>query len=632
MKRSLPRSLLHVWALTYFYVILEWLFFVTKTSFLSKFSLFEQVLILLTAALPFLGAATLIYLGLLSLSKILPKKITEAVGSRGVLIEYGVSALLATTIVLLWFDNLAYELFSQGIVRTEGHQVFLCALVVFSSSYFIWRRISSGAIKSTHKWDKAATVVLATLTLSIALLVSLNLYRLNSNAKNSNFVAEKLPNILFFATDGLDADRLHLYGSKRKVTPNLDMLAEYSLVMQVAVSNSGKSTGSTTSMLTGALPTTNKVIFPPHALIGKDSFQHLPSILRSIGYSTVQEATRYYVDSADINMRDAFDSSNGREIEKFWASDLSVDAKSFLSPATMLFERLKKRAFDRYNHILGIKRMVPDYEVMMSPKIAKVYGISDKSRINRTIEFIKNTDKPFMAHVHLMGTHCCRFHPKKRFFSLKHKKLNKQNRLEFVDDTIMETDVLFGRLIDSLKSMGKFENTIIVYTSDHNLYWATGKKIPFLIKFPNSEFAGSINSTTQLLDVSPTLLDFVGIDKPSWMEGDSLIDKDKQIDPLRHIFTIDKIGTKRLRGAKQKLSVLVGSGAPTYGLNSMGLFVCNRRYLLEFESGEVVADELVGHPKPCNIEDLPTNAEAKKIILDHLSARSIYPPQKKVTL
>ena len=45
-----------------------------------------------------------------------------------------------------------------------------------------------------------------------------------------------------------------------------------------------------------------------------------------------------------------------------------------------------------------------------------------------------------------------------------------------------------------------------------------------------------MKSNVQLLDLAPTLLDYLGIDKPDWMEGDSVLREEP--DRLRRIVSV----------------------------------------------------------------------------------------------
>jgi len=115
----------------------------------------------------------------------------------------------------------------------------------------------------------------------------------------------------------------------------------------------------------------------------------------------------------------------------------------------------------------------------------------------------------------------------------------RQNVIGLYDGEIRYTDeMLIKPLIEKLKKMNLYDQTMIIFTSDHgeefydhgawdhghNLYDET-LKVPLTIKFPESKFRGKkIESITRLIDVLPTVLEeldvnFSGLE----IEGQSLI-------------------------------------------------------------------------------------------------------------
>jgi N-sulfoglucosamine sulfohydrolase len=74
-----------------------------------------------------------------------------------------------------------------------------------------------------------------------------------------------------------------------------------------------------------------------------------------------------------------------------------------------------------------------------------------------------------------------------------------------------------GRLIEILKKNGKYENTLILYTSDHGMAFSGGKttvyegglRVPFVVRNPYAKKRGHTNqSMISFIDITPTLLDF----------------------------------------------------------------------------------------------------------------------------
>ncbi|MCK4889001.1 MAG: sulfatase-like hydrolase/transferase, partial [Candidatus Aminicenantes bacterium] len=98
-------------------------------------------------------------------------------------------------------------------------------------------------------------------------------------------------------------------------------------------------------------------------------------------------------------------------------------------------------------------------------------------------------------------------------------------------------DHWFGYFIDALKKSGMYENSMIIFLSDHgeeffdhgtwghgnNLYNET-IRIPLLMKFPSGEYKGRrINQNCSIIDILPTILDYLDISYESDTDGISLL-------------------------------------------------------------------------------------------------------------
>ena len=102
-----------------------------------------------------------------------------------------------------------------------------------------------------------------------------------------------------------------------------------------------------------------------------------------------------------------------------------------------------------------------------------------------------------------------------------------------------EVDHHIGRLIGWLKDHGQYDNTLIIFTSDHGDpagdYWLANQgswhdyqsHLPMVIRDPAPEaraFDGTrVSALTESIDLVPTLLDYVGIEQPTELDGDSLM-------------------------------------------------------------------------------------------------------------
>ena len=101
---------------------------------------------------------------------------------------------------------------------------------------------------------------------------------------------------------------------------------------------------------------------------------------------------------------------------------------------------------------------------------------------------------------------------------------------------IAEVDDQLGRIWQALKDAGAWENTLVVFTSDHaemaGDHWTLGKggffdgsyHIPLVIRDPASAAAGGVvDDFTSAADIFPTLCQRLGIDAKNGLDGRSLM-------------------------------------------------------------------------------------------------------------
>ena len=120
------------------------------------------------------------------------------------------------------------------------------------------------------------------------------------------------PNILLITGDGINASHTSLYGYERDTTPTLKALAATSLVAENAFPNSSNTMSGLLSIYTSKYPTQTRVLYAPDILKNADAYQHMPGILKSLGYYSAQFTHAYFADAYSMNMLSAFDIANGR--------------------------------------------------------------------------------------------------------------------------------------------------------------------------------------------------------------------------------------------------------------------------------------------------------------------------------
>jgi arylsulfatase A-like enzyme len=608
MQNRFVASLARTVLVAFTFVFLEWLFLATKPSFLGTWPFAERVLALFTGAIPFVLAALAAAIVMLLPAWIALRTGHERLG-RGLLRL--VPSLVLAAIVLMLVDNFTYTMTGWGIVRTTTataalYWVFLLVLVVV----LLRRKPSTGKAQA---WLAAVLLLACGLALAWSLHAGPGLVAANAGQAHPG---GRLPNIILFASDGVNADQMSAYGYKRKTTPNLDRYLDRAMVADNAFTNSAWTTGSLTSMLTGKYPTTTKVLYPPYTLEGGDAYQSLPRMLRGLGYRNLQETVRYYGDGPDLNMEEAFDQANGRAVDATPPGRFALALQKASQFAGNTWHRLSERVLQ----LARVRQMEDPHAQVAEPTApGKVHGTSDAQRMQRVAAFIQQGPQPFFIHIHLLGTHCCTYPLERRVFSKGEFPSKKARNKAELDDAILESDRLFGEMMDLLERRGLLENTIVVYTSDHNTNWEVRARTPLVFLFPGGAHKGHVGGNSQLLDVAPTLLDYLQLDVPGWMEGQSLLDGG--FGSNRPVYSIYRLGRAHFRtGYNDRVGRVEDVGPPTYGLRSAGMVVCNRWYIMQLEDRDVISGKMDHYRGKCAARP-PSRDQAAGMISQHLLDR-----------
>lgn len=592
----------------YFYVFMEWLFFVTKPSFMDVIETGQKIEILLFSALFLILVCLPVLLLLFGLS-LLPRlsSIWLAFLYAGGLIPAGI--LAATSLLLV--DNFTYTLFQFGVVTSQGWlrgfygEIFLAVFVLWCG--WVLRRI-----KPNRESAKANRPLMTQSLLGVGVIVIASalalpkidfIGRLNDEGPAGSVT--KRPNILLLGSDGVNTSNMSVYGYERDTTPNLRALAKSSLVAENAFTNSANTSGSIISMLTGKLPTNTRVIYPPDILRNFDAYQHLPGILRSLGYRNIEISIAHYIDAYTLNLRDGFDIVNERSLDQagfhaFAQIGAFEDTGYFLS---ILAERIS----DRILHIFFLREMTNPYQEVTTNQ----FNTSDQKRVRKLIDYVRESDQPVFIHVHLMDTHGAKFTVEKQVFSSGQTQ-DTGWMTDFYDDAILQFDDYVGSMWSELTKMGELEDTIIIVYSDHAQQYETDQSVPLIIRFPHGEFAGRIRNNVQNIDIAPTILDYMGQPVPNWMEGQSLLAGEP--DPMRPIFstgvtygTVDDNGYWTID--------IEGIEPPFYQFGYLRAIVCQKWYRINLRDFIWEEGEVVGHSAPCGGEISP---DAKSVQIEIL--------------
>lgn len=300
--------------------------------------------------------------------------------------------------------------------------------------------------------------------------------------------------IILYVMDSLRPDFLSCYGHRRETSPNIDSLAQDGVVFLNAFAQSTWTRASAASILTSLYPSVHGVLtLQDHFNSELDTLQgHLHSRgFETLAFTTMKNISPYF--------------GYHQGFEEF----------------VEVYENQEVR-----------KKRTLRIEVTNIP-------ISTSEDINQCLlPFLeRKADNNVFLFVWSLDTHDPYFHrdPGLAMFSEPSEEILWADRVVnmhgegeilrlqgLYEDMIRHNDHHIGVLIDKLKSLGLFEETLFIITGDHgesfgehgvNSHGGTPYDevihIPLIIKFPAGMYRARISELVQHIDIGPTILDFV---------------------------------------------------------------------------------------------------------------------------
>src|SRR5712692_3744522 len=290
-------------------------------------------------------------------------------------------------------------------------------------------------------------------------------------------------NIILITLDTTRADRIGFLGSKRGLTPNLDILARQGVVFLRACAHVPLTTPSHATILTGTYPQFNHVgdLGTPLA----KELPYLPDVLRKRGYRTAA-----FVGSQVLDPK-------------------GVGAPGF------------DRGFDTYDAGFHSRRSGED----------RYHSVERRAEVvvNHAVAWLsQHSGGPFFLWVHLYDPHDPYDAP---------EPFKTQHAASPYDGEIAYADFAVGKLLKVLRSRTLYDPALIAVVADHGeAFGEHGERshgfflydetlhVPLLIKLPGERLAGRrIEARVGLVDLAPTILREVGLDVPAAMQGTSLL-------------------------------------------------------------------------------------------------------------
>lgn len=386
-------------------------------------------------------------------------------------------------------------------------------------------------------------------------------------------------NVLFISIDDLRTS-LGVYGDNIVHSPNIDGLASEGFTFREAFCQAAVCAPSRASLMTGVRPDSSRVWH-----LG-DKFRKInplavtmPQYFSKYGYHTVNIGKIFHNYMPDSISWDEPDLRPARYKRKDW---LKRDGETFyISPEVNASQIIKRDSLLKLRPV----RYADGWNTGPAWEAADVhdtmyYDGSQNELVKNTLTRLAKSDKPFYMGLGYFRPHLPFTVPKK-YWDLYDKDkmplsinpeipenapiqtMNSMYELRHYDgfghitkptgnyklseDTIRTlrqgyyasvsyVDKLIGDLVEHMKEIGIYDNTIIVVWGDHGYklgdHNSWGKmtnynidlQVPIIIRYPNQPNSGGQSyGITELVDLFPTICDIAEIDIPDYMQGQSLL-------------------------------------------------------------------------------------------------------------
>lgn len=587
----------------------EWLFVLTKPSYLNELNINEAVFLLASAILVVFFILQIILLFLSPLILIKLKDRSLFIYTVVIFISF-----IASLFTLIIVDNFSYTIFGFGMasIRSDGIRGMYLVFFIILICLFLYRWLKYYIYKKSNILLMIGLII-ACVSIVLVLFKSNNL-EYDSHGIHSLNIDEPY-NILIISSDGVNASNMSVYGYEKNTTPFLKNKSSEFQIFENSFTNNANTAGSIISLLTGVGPATSKVVFPPDVLTGKYVFNHVPGILNKSGYFTHDESTRHYARARDFNLQGAFHQSNENTLINILFK--KINDYFHLSEYTKFF------LDQTYNRISVVLKFLFFISYQENPyaevnQIRKSFALHDRIRIQKVQKVIQK-HSPFFIHVHFLGTHGPNFKIDNPLFSAGLIQTEKY-QLPFYNDSIRQFDEYIKKLYLTLVKTGKLEKTILIITSDHGKQLTYSQRIPLLIRYPGMKYTGIERINTQRIDIAPTILDFLETDIPLWYEGKSLL-RLNEIGNEREIYAA-KVG--KVKMGNGKIFVAKKNKLGFGSLGSMALIICDQIYEFNINNADFRISEIPDYSSLCKKNVLLTKKQAVDNILKYLEVRG-YP-------
>jgi arylsulfatase A-like enzyme len=329
-------------------------------------------------------------------------------------------------------------------------------------------------------------------------------------APGSGSAGKKRPNIIVLTVDTLRADHMALYGYHRDTMPAIETFAKTAVVFDQAVVSRGNTRASYASMLTALYPFRHGVY--NNNIVLHENFKTLPEILKSAGYHTACFVSNFVLVGELSGCDQGFDIYDDR------TEDREINRPNYeRSAAGTLKAILEWLETDPPQPCCLFTNFIDPHGPYLPPEKFRTMYKSGKKKILE----------------------------QRKIFSYQrvNNSLNYYDYVDRYDGEIRYVDEAMGQLIDTLKNKGLWDDSLVIFLSDHgeslgehNVFfehqyyvYEETVRVPLAIRLPadragkNTVAPHRTASLGSPMDIMPTIFDYLDISFKGKMDGESLL-------------------------------------------------------------------------------------------------------------
>ena len=336
-------------------------------------------------------------------------------------------------------------------------------------------------------------------------------------------------NIILFQVDQMAASKLPCYGNEVAITPHLDRLAAEASVFSQAYCNFPLCAPSRFSMMTGRLASSIGAYDNGASL--PSELPTIPYFLRHHGYQTCLSGKMHFVGADQLHGYETRLTTDIYPADFGWTGDWTEVTQKHNNDI---------RSFNLAGPCIRNPQMEYDEEVTHQT-VKKLYDHArkDEEPFFLTVSYTHPHD-PYQCHqdywdlyegteIDMPAVAAIPYADQDPYSqrllqqygldkaNLSESQLHRARRAYY--GSISYVDNQIGKVIQTLQELDLYQNTIIVFTSDHGemlgerglwykkTFFEDGLRVPLLIRHPDFNPA-QVSSPVSLIDLLPTLIEF----------------------------------------------------------------------------------------------------------------------------